>query len=87
MELHEATINGKRTMVSIPEDPTPAEELVAALQGALSPKVVAAALAFLQPATTNDPETNKGLAWLRAVLMDTLGGEDLFNATADELGL
>jgi len=58
-----------------------------ALKDNLSPHAVAAVVAYLQPAQTNNPEVDRQLRWLADWLTDLVGGPDALDRLTDELGL
>jgi len=75
------------TPVTVPEDQTHKEVLVAALQDSLSPQAVAAIVAFLQPARTASEDVNTQIRWFADVLVETVGGHDAISGLCDEVGL
>ena len=58
-----------------------------ALKDNLSPRAVAAVVAYLQPANTNNPEVNRQLRWLSDRLTELVGGSEQLDRLTDELGL
>jgi len=86
-DTYEVEVGGVKRRVTVPEDPAPEDILADALRETLSPRAVAAIAAYLQPARTNDPDTNRQIAWFRRMLVETVGGDDTLNRLCDEAGL
>ena len=63
------------------------QDLMDALQGNLSPQAVAAVVAYLQPAETDNAEVNRQLRWLAERLTELVGGPEQLARLTDELGL
>lgn len=61
-------------------------ELFEHLREQFSPEAVAAIAAWLQPASTNNPEVNRQIQWLIDKIIEMLGTEQ-YNALCDDLGL
>lgn len=76
--------DGKVVRVTVPENDE--GELFDAIREQLSPHAVAAIVAYLQPARTNNPEVDRQVAWFAEQLMQMLGVEQ-FNKLIEELGL
>ena len=72
-KTYEATIRGRKTRVTIPEDPKPEELLIDAIRENLTPEAVAAIAAWLQPATTRDANVNRQIEWFRQQLVLAIG--------------
>jgi hypothetical protein len=86
-KTYEATIRGRKARVTIPEDPEPEELLVDALRENLSPHAVAAIVAYLQPARTNNPDVDHQVQWFADQLVELVGGSEHQARLAEELGL
>lgn len=84
---YEAKINGRKTRVTVPDDPDPKEILADALRENLSPHAVAAITAYIQPVRTMDPELVCQLRWFADLLTEVVGGEDELNRLCEEIGL
>ena len=69
------------------EDPIDDDTLFDALENNLSPQTVAAIIAYLQPAKTNNPDVDRQVTWFRNNLVDLVGGDDAFSRLCEELGL
>jgi len=63
------------------------QDLMDALQDNLSPQAVAAVVAYLQPAKTDNAEVNRQLRWLAERLTELVGGPEQLARLTDELGL
>lgn len=61
-------------------------ELFEHIREQLSPETVAAIAAWLQPASTNNPEVDRQMQWLIDKLIEMLGA-DQYNALCEDLGL
>ena len=61
-------------------------ELFDHIREQFSPEAVAAIAAWLQPASTNNPEVDRQMQWLIDKLIEMLGTEQ-YNALCDDLGL
>jgi len=61
-------------------------ELFEHLREQFSPEAVAAIAAWLQPASTNNPEVDRQIQWLIDKIIEMLGA-DQYNALCDDLGL
>jgi len=86
-KTYEATIQGRKTRVTIPEDPKPQDLLIDAIRENLTPDAVAAIAAYLQPATTRDQGVNRQIEWFRQQLVLAIGGCDALNQAMEDLGL
>jgi len=86
-KTYDAKIDGCEVRVTVPEDQTPQETLIVALQDSLSPQAVAAIVAFLQPARTASENVNTQIRWFADVLVETVGGHDAISDLCDEVGL
>ncbi len=77
------------SLADAPREPRGIDEqaLFDALQDNLSPQAVAAIVAYLQPAKTENAEVNRQLRWLAERLTELVGGPDELNRLTDELGL
>jgi len=77
------------TLAEGPREPRGIDEQVLfdALQDNLSPQAVAAVVAYLQPAQTDNTEVNRQLRWLADRLTELVGGPDELARLTDELGL
>jgi len=62
-------------------------DLFAALKDNLSPEAVAAIVAYLQPARTNNPAVDREVRWFADQLVTLVGGTEQQNRLADEVGL
>jgi len=58
-----------------------------ALKDNLSPQAVAAIVAYLQPAPTNNPDVDRQLRWLADRLTELVGGPEQLDWLTDGLGL
>ena len=76
-------------LADAPREPRGIDEQVLfdALQDNLSPQAVAAVVAYLQPAKTDNTEVNRQLRWLAERLTELVGGSDESARLTDELGL
>lgn len=86
-KTYEATIRGRKTRVTIPEEPKPADLLADAIRENLTPDAVAAIAAYLQPARTRDENVNRQNAWFSEQLVLAIGGHDALNQAMEDLGL
>ena len=86
-KTYDASFKGRKRRVTIPEDPMPSEMLADAIRENLSPHAVAAIASYLQTVRTNNPDTDREVAWFAACLAETLGGWEQQNRLAEELGL
>lgn len=84
---YEATIRGRETGATIPENSKPEDLLADAIRENLTPDAVAAIAAWLQSATTRDASVNRQIAWFREQLVVTIGGYDALNQAMEDLGL
>jgi len=77
------------TLTDAPREPEGIDEqdLMDALQDNLSPQAVAAVVAYLQPAKTDNAEVNRQLRWLAERLTELVGGPEQLARLTDELGL
>ena len=75
--------NGRK--VTVPENDE--QELFEAVREQLSPEAVAAIVAYLQPARTNNPDVDRQVHWFAGQLIELLGGGDQQNTLAESLGL
>ena len=57
------------------------------LRDNLSPQAVAAIVAYLQPARTNNPNVDREVQWFAQQLRELLGGSEHQARLAEELGL
>ena len=85
-KTYPAVINGRRVRVTVPEDPAPGELLLDAVRENFSPGAVAAIVAHLQPAKTNNQKADREVAWLAERLVRLLGRPQ-YDALREELGL
>jgi len=76
-------------LAGAPREPEGIDEQVLfdALQDNLSPQAVAAIVAYLQPAKTDNTEVNRQLRWLAERLTELVGGPEQLDRLTDELGL
>jgi len=86
-ETYEVEVGGVKRRVTVPEDPAPEDIFADAIRETLSPRAVAAIAAYLQPARTNDPDTDRQIDWFRRMLVEAVGGDDELNRLCDEAGL
>jgi len=89
-KTYEAEIDGRKTRVTIPDrEPEGIDEqtLFAALKDNLSPQAVAAIVAYLQPAATNNTEVDRQLRWFADRLTELVGGPEELGRLCDEVGL
>ena len=86
-KTYEAKVNGRKTRVTVPDDPDPEEMLIDAIQDSLSPQAVAAIAAFLQPAATKSAEVNRQIRWFAELLTAVVGGGEAHNRLCEEVGL
>ena len=84
-ETYEATIGGRKVRVTVPENDE--ADLFAAMQEQMSPHAVAAIVAYLQPARTNNSDVDRQVHWFAEQLVHLLGGHEQQNRLAEELGL
>ena len=77
------------TLADAPREPEDIDEqdLMDALRDNLSPQAVAAVVAYLQPAKTDNAEVNRQLRWLAERLTELVGGPEQLARLTDELGL
>jgi len=85
-KIYETQINGRKTRVTVPDNPNPKEILIDAIRDNFSPKAVATIASCLQTVRTNDQEVDREVWWLIELLGEMLG-EDEMNRLIDELGL
>ena len=85
-KTYEAKINGRKTRVTVPDNPDPKEILIDAIRDNFSPKAVAAIASCLQTVRTNDRNVD-GEVWWLIELLDGMLGEDGKNRLCEELGL
>ena len=86
-KTYEAKLNGRKTRVTVPEDPKPEDVLADALRENLSPHAVAAIAAYLQPVRTMDPEVVRQVRWFAELLTKVVGGDEEFSRLCEEVGL
>ncbi len=77
----------RKTTAATPEVSEPVDALANAIRDSISPEAVAAIVAYLQPAQTNDPEVDRQVQWFAERLIETLGGPEQQSRLAEELGL
>ena len=87
IRTHEATLDGKKVRVTIPEDPDPTEVMVEAIKDNLSPAAVAAIIAYLQPTRVKDAKVQREVEWFSEKLVEAVGGDAELSRFCDELGL
>lgn len=75
--------NGRK--VTVPENDE--QDLFDAIREQLSPHAVAAIVAFLQPARTNNPDVDRQVRWFHDQLVQLVGGYEQQARLAEELGL
>jgi len=63
------------------------QDLFDALKDNLSPRAVAAIVAYLQPAKTKDKAVNRQLRWFAERLTELVGGPEQQGRLAEEVGL
>ena len=63
------------------------QDLFDALKDNLSPRAVAAIVAYLQPAKTKDKAVNHELKWFASGLTELVGGPEMQGRLAEEVGL
>jgi len=85
-ETYEADINGRKVRVTIPEG-IDEQDLFDALKDNLSPEAIAAVVAYLQPAHTNNDAVNRQLRWFADQLTKLVGGHEQQGRLAEEVGL
>ena len=88
-KTYETTLDGKKTRVTIPENPVVDDTLSETLKDNLSPEAVAAIAAYLVARPTEAPNAavNRELNWFTDRLVDLVGGDEAFNRLCEELGL
>ena len=88
-KTYETTLNGKKTRVTIPENPVVDDTLNETLKDNLSPEAVAAIAAYLvaRPTAAPNAAVNRELNWFTDRLIDLVGGDEAFNRLCEELGL
>ena len=88
-KTYETTLNGKKTRVTIPDNPRDDETLFEALKDNLSPEAVAAIAAYLvaRPAEAPNKAVNRELNWFTDQLVALVGGDDAFNRLCENMGL
>ena len=84
-KTYEATVNGKKVRVTVPENDE--QDLFDAVREQLSPHAVAAIASCLQANRTNNPDVDRQVRWFRDQLCDLLGGAEQQNRLAEELDL
>jgi len=85
-ETYEADIGGRKVRVTIPEG-IDEQDLFDALKDDLSPEAIAAIVAYLQPAHTNNDAVNRQLRWFADQLTELVGGHEQQGHLAEEVGL
>ena len=85
-KTYEAKVNGRKTRVTVPDNPNPEEILTDAIRENFSPKAVAAIACCLRIVRTNDQEVDSEIWWFIELLGKMLG-ENEMNRLIDELGL
>ena len=78
--------NGRKVRVTVPEDDKP-DVLRDAIRDNLSPQATATIVAYLQSASTNNPDVDAQVAWFAEQLVEALGGDEAQDLLADEVGL
>lgn len=87
-KTYETTVDGKKVRVTVPENPTDEDTLLPALKDNFSPQALAAIIAYLQPANTNNADVDRQvLPWFRDRLVALVGGDEALNRLCEELGL
>ena len=86
-ETYEATTNGKKVRVTVPENQDPAALMREAIRDQLSPHAVAAIASCLQINRTNDADVDRQVRWFHGQLCELLGGHEQQSRLAEELGL
>jgi len=88
-KTYETTLNGKKTRVTIPDNPRDDETLFEAMKDNLSPQAVAAIVAYLvaRPTAAPNRAVNRELNWFADRLVELVGGDEAFNGLCEELGL
>ena len=66
---------------------SPREVVQEVMRDNLSPQAVAAIVAYLQPAGTNNSDVDRQVRWFAEELVKFLGGDEQQSRLADELGL
>ena len=79
-------INGRKVRVTVPEDDK-TDVLRDAIRDSLSPQATATIVAYLQSASTNNPDVDAQVAWFAEQLVEALGGYEAQGRLADEVGL
>jgi len=85
-KTYEAEVAGRKVRVTVPDD-TREDDLFDAIRENLSPQAVAAVVAYLQPAATNNDAVNRQLRWFADRLTELVGGPEQLARLGDELGL
>ena len=88
-KTYETTLNGRKTRVTIPDNPQDDETLFEALKDNLSPEAVAAIAAYLvaRPAEAPNKAVNRELNWFTDRLVELVGGDEAFNQLCEDIGL
>ena len=86
-KTYEATIRGRKTRVTVPEDPKPKDILADAVHENLSPQATAAVSSVLRTASTKSDDVNRQIQWFADLLTDVVGGGDQQNRLCEEVGL
>ena len=87
-KTYETTLDGKKTQVTIPENPVD-DDTLEALKDNLSPEAVAAIAAYLvaHPAEAPNKAVNRELNWFTDRLLELVGGDEAFNQLCEDIGL
>ena len=85
-KTYEAEVAGRKVRVTVPDD-TREDDLFDAIRENLSPQAVAAIVAYLQPATTNNDAVNRQLRWFAGRLTEQVGGPEQQGRLAEEVSL
>jgi len=85
-KTYEATIRGRKTRVTVPEDPEPKDILAGAVRDKLSPHAVAAIASLLRAGSTKSDDVNRQIQWFADLLTDVVGGGDQQNRLCEEVG-
>ena len=86
---HEAVIRGRKTTVSVPQDPAPEQILIDAIKENLTPEAVALIAAKCQPVYAGcetGQRAERECAWFARQLIQALGQHE-YETICNELGL
>jgi len=84
-QTYQATVNGKKVRVTVPANDE--QDLFDAVREQISPHAVAAIVAYLQPARTNNSDVDRQIRWFAEELTKLVGGDEQQSRLAEELGL